>query len=75
MLVFLNTHQNPVVVGKLQHENGVSGSVIKLGVAPPAVSNNERDFGLHSHCWGVVGASAVASGFERSPLAPRAPRL
>lgn len=53
----LKAHRNPVVVSELQHKNWACGSVINsvalFRVAPPAVSNNERDFGLYSHCLGV----------------------
>lgn len=40
---------------ELQHKNWACGSVIQLSgtVAPPAVSKNERDFGLFSHCLGA----------------------
>lgn len=52
----LNAHQNPVVVNCNTRTERVvqsSNSVALFRVAPPAESNNERDFGLYSHCLGA----------------------
>lgn len=55
---------NPVVVGKLQHKDWACGSVVRLcGTVQTELhlqlcQNNERDFGLYSHC---LGAGCLSS--------------